>query len=93
MIKTIYTIYDSVSKTHWAPFVAFNDNDAKRAIGNCVNNGDPSSDLHLHPSDFFLMKHGSFNDTDHPIIEILPTLETVIRCDSLVISFEDIKND
>ena len=88
MKKTLYTIYDTVSKTCWVPFPAYNADDAMRSCGNIVNV--PSDhDVHLHPSDFILQAVAFFDDTDLPCITSIDPPQTICRLDLLKISQEN----
>lgn len=85
MKKPMYTITDRVSRTYWTPFAAHNDEDAKRAISNAVNQ--PSdNDIFLHPEDFDLYRIGIFDDSveNGNIFTPLHPIEFIVKLDSLV---------
>lgn len=60
MIKPIFCIYDNVAQVYNAPFCAINEAFACRDFENSIKRADTL--LATNPSDFNLMKLGSFDD-------------------------------
>lgn len=59
-MKNLYSIYDSAAKVYGTPWVAENDNTAKRAYERIA--ADSATDLHFRPSDFDLYAVGYFDE-------------------------------
>lgn len=56
----IYSIFDELAKAFQTPFFMQNDNMAKRAFFDLVN--DPQSQVNKHPSDYKLYNIGTMDD-------------------------------
>lgn len=61
-IKNLYTVRDLVSEYFHPPFVARNDEEAKRMVSMSLR-GDRDSMIAAHPSDYSLMRCGAFDDS------------------------------
>lgn len=60
MILRVYAVFDMKSKTFNTPFFLINDDVAKRAFFDLVN--DPNTTVARHPEDFSLWCLGSWED-------------------------------
>lgn len=56
-----YVIFDHPAKLYNKPFYLLNDNVAKRAMQDLIN--DPQTDIARHPTDFSLWFIGTYDDT------------------------------
>ncbi|NTU73867.1 hypothetical protein HGB07_06935 [Candidatus Roizmanbacteria bacterium] len=72
MIKHIFSVYDNKSCAYATPFPSTNKNTALRDFANAVK--DPSSQLHLNPSDFSLHQIGTFDDESALLVPTTPPL-------------------
>lgn len=70
MITTIYSVYDSKAAAHNVPFFFARDQMAVRAFTDLCN--DPQSRIAAHPSDYSLVKVGTFNDDTGLITSMKP---------------------
>ena len=60
MKTCVYAIKDAALSTYAAPFTQPNNQVAMRAFGDLAN--DPQSNLSRHPSDYALVRLGTFDD-------------------------------
>lgn len=59
IIRCLYSVYDSKSKTYSNPFTALNDDEAKRSFFDAVH--DNSTSISRHPEDYTIFRIGDFN--------------------------------
>lgn len=70
MIIGIYTVFDSKSGAYMQPFFSANDQTARRAIHDVVQ--DPDHTFNKHSEDYTLFDIGSFDDATAEIIPAAP---------------------
>lgn len=58
----IYSIRDSATDVYAPPFVSHNNNTAMRSFGDLAN--DPQSSIKKHPSDYALIRVGTWDDDE-----------------------------
>lgn len=61
MLNKVFTIYDSKTDAHHAPFTLATIGQATREFTDLANN--PQSNIHKHPEDYTLIEIGQFDDT------------------------------
>lgn len=59
-MKNLYSIYDRQTQSYGNPWMAENDNTAKRAFERLA--ADPNTDLHFRPKDYELFAVGFFDE-------------------------------
>jgi len=75
-MKNLYSVYDTQTRMYGTPWIAENDNTAKRAFERIA--ADPSTDIHFRPKDFELCHVGYFDEDsgafESELNRITPTL-------------------
>lgn len=59
-MKNLYTIYDRKADVHITLFPHHNEHTATREFARSAM--DPQSNIHLHPEDYVLIEHGTFDE-------------------------------
>lgn len=71
MNHNMYAVFDTSAKTYSGPFLAVNDDTARRHFATAVNSEGHS--YNMYPEDFTLMVLGEFNDNSGLINSFTPT--------------------
>jgi len=77
-MKNLYSVHDKATGRYGNPWIAENDNTAKRAFERLA--ADANTDIHFRPGDFRLVAVGYFDDEsgqfENAIVDITPALAT-----------------